>query len=76
MKDKTFLMIPGPTPTPESALLALARHPLGHRSTEFSAILKEVFKMVISNKRRCIYLHIKRHRCNGSCYLQPRKPRR
>lgn len=44
MKDKTFLMIPGPTPTPESALLALAKHPMGHRSPEFSAILKEVFE--------------------------------
>ena len=44
MKDKTFLMIPGPTPTPESALLAMAKHPIGHRSPEFSAILKEVFQ--------------------------------
>ena len=40
MKDKDFLMIPGPTPVPESVLLALAKHPIGHRSTEFSAILK------------------------------------
>ncbi|OGH95724.1 MAG: septum site-determining protein [Candidatus Melainabacteria bacterium GWF2_32_7] len=37
-------MIPGPTPTPESALLAMAKHPIGHRSPEFSAILKEVFQ--------------------------------
>lgn len=43
MKDKTFLMIPGPTPVPESALLAMAKQPIGHRSPEFSAILKEVF---------------------------------
>lgn len=44
MKDKLFLMIPGPTPVPESALLAMAKHPIGHRSAEFSAILKEVFE--------------------------------
>lgn len=44
MKDKLFLMIPGPTPVPESALLAMAKHPIGHRSVEFSAILKEVYE--------------------------------
>lgn len=43
MKDKTFLMIPGPTPVPESVLLAMAKHPIGHRSNEFSDILKEVY---------------------------------
>ena len=43
MQDKTFLMIPGPTPVPESVLLDMAKHPVGHRSSEFSAILKEVY---------------------------------
>ncbi|MDD3594381.1 MAG: alanine--glyoxylate aminotransferase family protein [Candidatus Gastranaerophilales bacterium] len=43
MKDKQFLMIPGPTPVPETALVEMAKHPLGHRSVEFSAILKEVY---------------------------------
>ena len=43
MQDKQFLMIPGPTPVPESVLLAMAKHPIGHRSGEFSAILKEVY---------------------------------
>jgi len=43
MKDKQFLMIPGPTPVPETALLAMAKHPMGHRSAEFSEVLKEVF---------------------------------
>lgn len=43
MQDKTFLMIPGPTPVPESVLLAMAKHPIGHRSGEFSAILKDVY---------------------------------
>ena len=42
MKDKEFLMIPGPTPVPESVLLAMAKHPIGHRSKEFSAILRRV----------------------------------
>ena len=44
MKDKTFLMIPGPTPVPESVLLSMAKHPIGHRSGEFSAILKDVYE--------------------------------
>ena len=43
MQDKTFLMIPGPTPVPESVLLAMAKHPIGHRSAEFSEILKEIY---------------------------------
>ena len=43
MQDKTFLMIPGPTPVPESVLLAMAKHPIGHRSAEFSEILREVY---------------------------------
>ena len=43
MKDKTFLMIPGPTPVPESVLMEIAKHPIGHRSSEFSSILEEVY---------------------------------
>ncbi|MBR2525812.1 alanine--glyoxylate aminotransferase family protein [bacterium] len=43
MKDKNFLMIPGPTPVPESVLLAMAKHPIGHRSSEFSSVLEEVY---------------------------------
>lgn len=42
MKDKTFLMIPGPTPVPESVMTEIAKHPIGHRSSEFSSILKDV----------------------------------
>ena len=42
MRDKEFLMIPGPTPVPESVLLALAKHPIGHRTPEFSAIFDDV----------------------------------
>ena len=44
MKDKTFLMIPGPTPVPESVMLEIAKNPIGHRSQEFSCILKEVYE--------------------------------
>ncbi|MBQ3640448.1 alanine--glyoxylate aminotransferase family protein [bacterium] len=43
MKDKTFLMIPGPTPVPERVLLEIAKHPIGHRSSEFSKILEAVY---------------------------------
>jgi aspartate aminotransferase-like enzyme len=42
MIDKQMLMIPGPTPVPESALLALAKQPIGHRSREFSIMMAEV----------------------------------
>lgn len=42
MDDKLMLMIPGPTPVPEAALLALAKHPVGHRTSEFSNLLGEV----------------------------------
>lgn len=42
MDDKLMLMIPGPTPVPETVLLALAQHPIGHRSGEFSQIMAEV----------------------------------
>ncbi len=44
MEDKQMLMIPGPTPVPERALLALAKHPIGHRSSEFSKIMAEVIE--------------------------------
>lgn len=37
-----MLMIPGPTPVPEKALLELAKHPIGHRSDDFSKIMAEV----------------------------------
>jgi aspartate aminotransferase-like enzyme len=43
MKDKLMLMIPGPTPVPESVLSALGRHPIGHRSADFSTIMAQVF---------------------------------
>lgn len=42
MQDKLMLMIPGPTPVPERVLLALAKHPIGHRSSEFSHIFADV----------------------------------
>jgi aspartate aminotransferase-like enzyme len=42
MDDKLMLMIPGPTPVPEQVLLAMAKHPMGHRSADFSQIIAEV----------------------------------
>jgi aspartate aminotransferase-like enzyme len=42
MDNKLMLMIPGPTPVPEQVLLALSKHPIGHRSGEFSQIMAEV----------------------------------
>ncbi len=40
VQDKLTLMIPGPTPVPESVLKAMGRHPIGHRSGEFQAIVQ------------------------------------
>ena len=42
MDNKLMLMIPGPTPVPEQVLLALAKHPIAHRSGEFSEVMAEV----------------------------------
>lgn len=42
MDDKLMLMIPGPTPVPEQVLLAMAKHPIGHRSGDFAKIMAEV----------------------------------
>lgn len=42
MDDKLMLMIPGPTPVPEKVLLAMAKHPIGHRTGEFEKIIAEV----------------------------------
>ncbi|PSR18545.1 aminotransferase [filamentous cyanobacterium CCP3] len=42
MDNKLMLMIPGPTPVPEQVLMAMAKHPMGHRSGEFSALMAEV----------------------------------
>lgn len=42
MQDKKMLMIPGPTPVPERVLLAMAKHPIGHRSGDFSKIIASI----------------------------------
>ncbi len=42
MENNNLLMIPGPTPVPEKVLLAQTKHPIGHRSPEFSEIIGEI----------------------------------
>ncbi|MEC4804523.1 MAG: alanine--glyoxylate aminotransferase family protein [Jaaginema sp. PMC 1079.18] len=42
MEGKHQLMIPGPTPVPEQVLLAMAQHPIGHRSKPYSKLQAEV----------------------------------
>ncbi|MEN9235709.1 MAG: aminotransferase class V-fold PLP-dependent enzyme, partial [Gloeomargarita sp. GMQP_bins_25] len=42
MSDRSLLLIPGPTLVPDSVLRAMAQHPIGHRSSEFSALMGEV----------------------------------
>ena len=46
MKDKLTLMIPGPTPVPETVLNSLGKHPIGHRSGEFQAIIEKTTKQL------------------------------
>ena len=42
LSAREFLMIPGPTPVPDAVQEAIARHPIGHRTPEFSKQLVEV----------------------------------
>lgn len=42
MPPREFLMIPGPTPVPDAVLQAIAWHPIGHRTADFSKALREV----------------------------------
>ena len=46
MQDKLSLMIPGPTPVPETVLQAMGRHPIGHRSADFQKIVKRTTKQL------------------------------
>lgn len=60
MKDKSFLMIPGPTPVPESVLVELAKHPIGHRSKEFSKVFMyctESLKWVAKAEKADAYMY-------------------
>lgn len=41
LEPRQFLMIPGPTPVPDAILEVVARHPIGHRSPEFSKVLRQ-----------------------------------
>ena len=41
MKEKQFLMLPGPTPVPQEVLQALARPMINHRGPEFKSLLAE-----------------------------------
>src|SRR6516162_5715598 len=42
LEAREFLMIPGPTPVPDVVLEAIGRHPIGHRTPEFSKTLTNV----------------------------------
>lgn len=42
MKDKQYLMIPGPTPVPPSVLEAISRPMFGHRTEEFASMYKGI----------------------------------
>lgn len=42
MKDKLYLMIPGPTPVPPAVTAAMSRPIIGHRSAEFAALIERV----------------------------------
>lgn len=42
IQPREFLMIPGPTPVPDAVLHAAGKHPIGHRSAEFSKVVQDV----------------------------------
>lgn len=42
MKDKQYLMIPGPTPIPSNVLHTLGAPPVGHRTPEFASVVRDV----------------------------------
>lgn len=42
MKDKKYLLIPGPTPVPPRVVEAMSRPIIGHRSAEFQAVMERV----------------------------------
>ena len=42
MQDKSYLMIPGPTPVPPRVMAAMSRPVGGHRTPEFAALLERV----------------------------------
>ncbi len=44
IQPREFLMIPGPTPVPDAVLEAVARHPIGHRTPEFSKVVQDVIQ--------------------------------
>ena len=41
LQPREFLAIPGPTPVPDAVLEACARHPIGHRTADFSKMLMD-----------------------------------
>lgn len=41
IEPREFLAIPGPTPVPDKVLEAVARHPIGHRTADFSKQLMD-----------------------------------
>ncbi len=42
MKEKLYLMIPGPTPVPPPVVAAMSKPIIGHRSAEFAALIGRV----------------------------------
>lgn len=42
MKDKKYLLIPGPTPVPPRVIEAMSRPIIGHRSAEFQTLMERV----------------------------------
>ncbi|HEY9777427.1 MAG TPA: alanine--glyoxylate aminotransferase family protein [Planktothrix sp.] len=44
IQPREFLAIPGPTPVPDAVLEAVARHPIGHRTADFSKIFVETLE--------------------------------
>jgi len=53
LKEKQYLMIPGPTPIPPAVMAAMSRPVIGHRSDDFAKLhqrIEEKIKMVFQTK--------------------------
>jgi len=68
MKDKQYLMIPGPTPVPPAVVAAMSRPVIGHRSDDFTRLyerIEEKIKVVFQTKNDVFILT-----CSGTGGLE------
>ena len=73
MDNPLTLMIPGPTPVPETVLRASARPPISHRSSDFRTLMAEItahLKWLHQTQNDVLDLSQQRHWGYGSRHYQ------